>query len=192
MIINIRGTNGSGKTHLIKKLIDLHEADYIYPKGDLAMIKAEAICLDKKLYIIGDYPEFAPHGGCDGIKTTAEVVNLVMKYSEKGHVIFEGVIVSTVFSSWFEVDMTLDIPWLWFSLNTPIETCFDNIQLRNGGLSINEDLVKSKVKSVLSSAKKAQEGGCWTIKGSHDEALNRIEEYMRNWKVPIGKDWRMW
>ena len=83
MIINIRGTSGSGKSTVVYELMEEFGESQMKFKG-----KTEAHCIQTKwgkVYAIGRYETAC--GGCDGVPTQDEVCRLVRKYSKKGHVI---------------------------------------------------------------------------------------------------------
>ncbi len=176
MVINIRGTNGSGKTHLVKRLIASHEAADVIENGRII-----GHLLGKKLYVVGEYQEYAAHGGADGIKTSDEICRRVREFSKYGNVIFEGVIVSTVYQRWADLSIEIDQPWLWLCLDTTLEQCYKNISYRNLGRLYNKELVDEKYKTVIRTAERAEKDGEWVLQLSNDDAYNRIEEWMRNW-----------
>ncbi len=178
MIINIRGTNGSGKTHLVKRLIASHEMDDVVEDG-----KIIGHLLNGKLYVVGMYTKHGAHGGADTIKTSDEICRRIREFSKYGNVIFEGVIVSTVYQRWADLSEEIDQAWLWLCLNTSLEQCHNNISYRNFCMSYNKKLVDEKYKTVLRTAERAEEAGKWVLPLSNDDAFNRIEEWMRNWSV---------
>jgi hypothetical protein len=92
VIINLRGTSGSGKTTVVRNLIKSCEVRPIY--GLLGHRQPEAIALQRPhraLYALGPYPA----AGCDSILGrlgVKGVITLLEKYRTRGDIIFEGLI----------------------------------------------------------------------------------------------------
>src|SRR5690606_34634055 len=96
MLINLRGTNGSGKSTIIRRLFEQYNPRQRY--GCLGLPRAEANELRvprvaKPVYILGPYS--TPTGGCDSIQPYDLILELMEKYAARGHVIFEGVLISS-------------------------------------------------------------------------------------------------
>jgi thymidylate kinase len=187
MIVNLRGTNGSGKSTVARGLIMVDpEARIVY----LAEYKTEAGAerwvpgyhvpkLD--LVVVGPYRTDC--GGCDAIKTQALVKEAVRKAASlTTHVLFEGVIVSTLFSGYLELSKGLvadgRTPLAWCYLDTPVEECLRRIQVRNGGKPIKEDLVRQKVRAIEGTRRKAQEAGEEVRMVNHQRALEEVRSWL--------------
>jgi uridine kinase len=141
MVINIRGTNGSGKTHVVRKLLKAYEG-YVTRvtatfhtkyrgrdkkrKGKLVPYTLQHHKIDSEIgpiYVIGPYDGF---GGCDLIEKQDEITDEVRKYSKKGHVIFEGVIISTTYQRW--ADLAKELKDFKFAfLDTPKDLCIKRV-----------------------------------------------------------------
>ena len=100
MIINLRGTSAAGKTTIVRSLIkSLDPGTPIF--GVLGERQPEAIKLDRSphpLFALGPYPA----AGCDTIVArlgVQGVIDLLRKYSPRGDVIFEGLILSSMFGA---------------------------------------------------------------------------------------------
>lgn len=98
MIINLRGTNGSGKSTVVTRIMEKYGVSVpifingrkrplgyiVSPRGSLGQFPS--------LYIPGHYETVC--GGCDTLKTVDQVYNLVNKASSQGlHVLYEGIMV---------------------------------------------------------------------------------------------------
>lgn len=100
MIIFVRGNHGSGKSTVVRAVKDRFDAKPIY--GILGPRNPEAykcvVDLGAPLYILGPYESTATAGG-DYItkKGVIKTVETLERYSQKGHVLFESVMVSTRF-----------------------------------------------------------------------------------------------
>lgn len=96
MILNVRGTNGSGKSTIVRAILDRFTSTPIY--GVLGPKKPEAYRLllkdDKILFLLGPYQ--TPAGGADCIQPYDNIPILVDKYAKLGHVLLEGVLVSKI------------------------------------------------------------------------------------------------
>ena len=107
MIINIRGTSGSGKSTIVRKLIQSAGSSFaVY--GMLGPARAEAYLTGygDQTYILGPYE--IPTGGMDAVVGHGGIpacIELLDKYVDKGHLIFEGLIISSMWGSigsWLE------------------------------------------------------------------------------------------
>ena len=139
MIINIRGTNGSGKTYLVRGLIKrYHGKPLPDSKG-----KPAAYRLDGNIIVIGKYDVAC--GGADTLpkpdkRNSMDVVeNAVRYYADLGyHVIFEGLIVSSVWGRWEK--LAADYPTIFIFLDGTPEYFMKRVKSRNGGKPLkNED-----------------------------------------------------
>ena len=150
--INVRGCNGSGKTTLLRclardplcRVINVIVPDHkpipvTYCPGGIA--------------IIGDYTPAAAGAttaGLDRIKTQAaakSVAELVGRDPDVKAVLFEGVVVSTIYGPWQEWSKA-NGGMIWAFLDTPLQTCLERIQARNGGKPIKEDQVADKHRTI--------------------------------------------
>lgn len=147
MIFNVRGTNGSGKSTLVRKVLDKFPHQPIY--GILGPKKPEAyrlkidklfngsvydpfpepgIVQSKFLYLLGPYQ--TPAGGADCIQPYDNIPPLIEKYAQKGHVMFEGVLIS---KSKGTVGVCLE-QWgkqsVLLFLDTSLEDCIDAVKQR--------------------------------------------------------------
>ena len=134
MILNIRGCNGSGKSTVAMGLLDGPPRLLLTPEGPLTA--------GVEVALIGPYPE-GKTGGCDRLKTFDETRRLI-RYARDRYrvVVFEGVIISTVFGSW--ATFCCEVPFVWAFLTTPYEVCLGRIRQRNGGVEFKESLVRGK------------------------------------------------
>lgn len=142
MILNIRGTNGSGKSTLVRQVMEkfLHRAVY----GVLGPKRPEAHCLtvsnDKFIYVLGPY--HIPSGGVDNVQPYESIPLLIEKYAAKGHVIFEGILVSM---SKGQVGICLE-QWgkqsVLLFLDTSVEECIASVHRRRGDDKESKHLAK--------------------------------------------------
>jgi hypothetical protein len=98
VIINIRGTSGSGKSTIVKALLMTRLAVPIY--STLGLKHPEAYRAPNQLHIIGPYN--VPTGGCDAVVGRLGIqgcVQLLEKYVTRGDLIFEGLIISSMWGA---------------------------------------------------------------------------------------------
>jgi len=131
MIINIRGTSGSGKTHTARSFMDYCSPDIIvYGEEDKPV--AHCVFWDMMpVYFIGSYANVC--GGCDNIQTQDMICSYVRHFSQFGHVIFEGLLMSHTFSRYAALWKELTdygIPFVFAYMDTPLELCLERIRQR--------------------------------------------------------------
>lgn len=129
MIINIRGTHGSGKSTLAMQFLAGHDyeaqGEGKRPEGYATFLAM----LSKPVYLVGPY--HTQCGGCDAIQPYDRIWPLVEKFAKKGHVIFEGALVSSsvgnigrAMAARRKKDCVVGF------MDTPLEECIRRIQAR--------------------------------------------------------------
>lgn len=156
LILNVRGPGGSGKTTAVREFLRLRnprqllEQNRVGAKGQPLRDKVIGYELDGNIRVVGSYEMTC--GGCDSIQKQDCIKELVLSWADEGYdVIFEGLMISSVWSTWTAVQEIAEArghEWLWVFMNTPLDQCVKNILKRNGGKPINEDLVVTKWKSL--------------------------------------------
>lgn len=132
MIVNIRGTNGSGKSTVARALIGMAQpAVPVYgvlgPRQPEAYRLALPGCV-RSAAVLGPY--LAPTGGCDCLASYAQLVGLLEKYRRTGHVVFEGAWLS---DAWGRVGAYLDghsADVLLAFMDTPLDVCLQRLTAR--------------------------------------------------------------
>jgi len=143
MIFNIRGTSGSGKTFLVRSIVSHYNGTEITDDSG----KIFGYRLPGNLRVLGRYDDAVKGGGVDnvtnglvkrfeavgGVGNSMDAVEAqVRKWANAGrHVIFEGLIVTSVWSRW--VRMAEDLPCFFLFMNTPLMVCFNRVMERSGG-----------------------------------------------------------
>lgn len=185
MIINIRGTNGSGKTFLARQLIGERAApiDLLwYPsptkKDPERRQSVEGWGQSGEIIAIGSYKQ-----GCGGMDTIPSfdlqqravrnaydwVKNdFPLPEPEPKHVVCEGVLASTVAGSWLNFFNGFNKREVLIAyLDTPLEVCLERIKQRQIAAKgetreIKEDLVADKIKAINATRKKFDAAGFTT------------------------------
>ena len=187
MIINIRGTNGSGKTTAARSLfeeggVDKPLVSYATKTGAIRWVTGVYV-KKRDLIVVGSYATKC--GGCDGIKTQDLICEAVRAAAGLvRYVVFEGVLVSTLFSRYANLSEELGTarrPFLWAYLDTPLDVCLKRIQERNGGKAINEKLVADKIRSISSTRAKAIANGEGVLDVPYEKASAFIQKQL-GWK----------
>ncbi len=155
MIINVRGTSGSGKSTVVRKVMDLAPArDTIFMKGtvpiarkptkknpnpEVRLYKRKQPLFyrlkwpDGKIVSIPGHYE-SPCGGCDTIPTYDMLFEIIRSEHKAGHhVLFEGLLVAhdkkrcTEFWDW--LGRKQDVFHI-IELDDPLELCLQSVQKR--------------------------------------------------------------
>ena len=202
MIINLRGTNGSGKSTVARDLIERQmKLDRVPGEHPISgryltvLLDATKVNTGGPRHVVGYHlPEFdlcvvgryeTDCGGCDGIKTQDLIYAAVTAAAKRyRNVLFEGVIVSTIFERYLTLSRALVRskagPFVWAYLDTPGELCLRRIQARNGGKPIKEELVLNKLASIARTREKAgAEGDQWVTTIRHKKALEDVIKLIR-------------
>jgi hypothetical protein len=128
MIIDIRGTHGSGKSWIVHKLL--------YGLGLAPTpIVENGYHIDYQTIIgavVGKYETAC--GGCDGVPTADEVVRRVRLFSSKYRaVILEGILVAHTYGRYNALAEEMEaagIPYHFCFMNTPLKTCVARVLAR--------------------------------------------------------------
>ncbi len=149
-IIQLLGTSGSGKTTLARRVAAAYGRSE--PIGPQKRPEAYQITPRKgtPLYLLGSYENEC--GGVDTIDSVDALLKLIWDYHLKGHVLFEGLLISTYLG---KLARGLeDLPLHRFFLNTPIEECIKRVKARRlaaGNVKpFNEDNTRNRVKAITS------------------------------------------
>lgn len=130
-IINIRGTNGSGKTTIARELIShmTKVKDYTTKNGVFCHIYKTAD--DVPVALIGKY-EGAVTGGVDRVRSVRDCVEAVAEVSKYGHVVMEGLILSGLQQLTKDIaDASMDnADFHAITLNTSKEQCISQTMKR--------------------------------------------------------------
>lgn len=150
MITNIRGTSGSGKTTVIKRILDSSACavtTVFGPDEDTVHAKVLGYTVSKgdvQLRVVGRYA--TPCGGCDGIKTQQETEDRVRLWHAQGyHVVFEGLLISTIYGRWAKLAKETGMRTLF--LDTPEEECVQRVINRRSERGVEKPLNETNTRT---------------------------------------------
>lgn len=188
-LINIRGTNGTGKSTIIRKY--LTQGAVLKHFDDLNCHYYDC----GTHFIVGKYESDC--GGLDGVRGThdKDTGKGLMPYESGQQAMIrlakikttfaEGLIYGTTFKGSAEVYEALKaecVPYFWFSINITPEEVFNSVlsrRVKNGNYEpLNTANVAAKFRPVLASHNKASELGIWTLCGDREEVAENIQRLL--------------
>ena len=132
MIINVRGTSGSGKTYTVRSFMEAYGPDHTIADREGKVV---AHCIYYKMmpvFFIGSYKNIC--GGCDAIPTQDLACSYVRHFSLYGHVIFEGLLMSHLYARYAalykELTQEYNTPFTFAFMDTPLELCLERVKAR--------------------------------------------------------------
>jgi hypothetical protein len=180
--LNIRGTSGSGKSHLARRLLARYsQREPVQPSG---AGRPRGYVLSgnlRPLFVLGHY-EGDHGGGADNVSDREEGFGLLTHFAQEGHDLFwEGVIYSD------EVTRTLALSRIAEThiivLATPIEQCLADVRARReakGNLKpLSEKNTVSRVASIISACNRLKYGQSPGLPKQNVETLGREEAWLR-------------
>ena len=180
MLINVRGCNGSGKSTIVLSMMndpDMYVVEKPY-KGKPR--KIVTVFPTWGFVALGSYHNKC--GGLDGYVDTDMVkkgVWYALKHFPEYHIIMEGVLPSTVYSTYLDLFKEVEKRYperqiIVLSLLPPLKECLKRIQRRNGGKPIKEDLVAGKWSTVNRNADKFAEEGIISLKWDNSNVWPKL------------------
>jgi hypothetical protein len=187
MIINLRGTHGSGKSTVVLELLKKYKGERLgegnkRPEGYAVQLPG----VKKPLYVVGAYETQC--GGADTIQPYATIWPRVEAYAKLGHVIFEGALVSCSVGSLGERMIARKKDCVVGYLDTPVEECLRRIEARRAAKGVtgefNRKNTENKFKSTAATRPKFEAAGvkCVTLSCKKGQAAKQVEELLRGGK----------
>jgi thymidylate kinase len=128
-ILDIRGTNGAGKSWIVHQLLEFYK-ETTYPIKLHDKIIGYGIG-DLSCGIVGSYEREC--GGCDSIKTAALIEGRVRAFAAQfPNVIFEGITVAHTYFRYNHLAKSLadKHAYHFLFLSTPLELCIERVRAR--------------------------------------------------------------
>ena len=151
-IVQIKGSNGSGKTTIVKQLIRYSSDVRVLKCKSTGDIFATAMD-DIGWLAIGSYPEDKKMGGCDKfprpgtISLIKDAIRISMKSRPDYWIVFEGMMISTIKSTFYDyllmLERTKGIVPLFVILNTTVHGCMGRLGDRGTARSNRSKLVEN-------------------------------------------------
>jgi hypothetical protein len=179
VIINVRGTHGSGKSTIVHSLLHKYGAQTMgrpgkRPEGYKVVIPG----LRRALYVVGPYETAC--GGCDAIQPYELIWPRVEAYARKGHVLFEGALVSSSVGNIGRAMAARKKHCVVGFLDTPLAVCISRIEKRRAARGddrpLNPKNTTVKHQAVERSRPKLEELGlrCVTLKHKGSQAMTQV------------------
>jgi len=130
-IVNIRGCNGSGKTHTVRRFLQRLPSKALGGKPGRPAgyyVDATEWGIARPVYIVGSYENTC--GGADGIKTQEEIAERVVAAYSAGHVLVEGMLMSKLSSNGHVAPILKQRGAIFGFLDTPWELCLERVLAR--------------------------------------------------------------
>jgi cytidylate kinase len=178
MILDIRGTNGSGKSTIVHDLIRKYGAEESATEAGTPFTLIHApvpICA------VGRYRTQC--GGADGITKQDDIQRAIERLVEEeaGHVIVEGSIVATVFTRWLNLANSVPVDYDFMFLDTPVEACIQRVIERRGPEAKIFDPHKTLIpryNAIRRVRSKLAQAGANVYDLDHTRALEQVEEHL--------------
>lgn len=153
LILKVHGTSGAGKTTAVRDFMEFGEVTPLGPdRRRPEAYRVDVPSLKHPVYILGPYENKC--GGMDGVTSVAEQIRLIHHYAELGHVIYEGLLMSTYFGKIGMEMQRYGKQHIWAFLDTPIEVCIERIKQRRLAAGntkpLNERNTRERLKPILS------------------------------------------
>ena len=193
-ILNIRGCNGSGKSYLTRELMKECNIKPVFGEPEPNQLVGSIIGYKgdyrgEPIYFVGSYEIMA--GGADAVMarfgTIEKVCELVRQFAPLGHVIFEGFIVSGLFSRFYNLSKELGGITFCY-IDTPLETCLKRIEIRNQEKTAatgrvrkgaGNKTVAGKFKQVESTRRKFLDVGENVVMVNHKKPMKAIHKALQ-------------
>ena len=181
MIVNIRGTSGTGKSHVARQVMGLYTGGkWVFWQGGRKQPIGYVLGRPKgvggpSLAVIGHYETAC--GGTDTISGYALIFELIRKAHASGYdVLYEGLLLSG------DVKWTgslLPLPLVVVGLDVPVSVCIDSINQRRWAKNpdkppVNPANTLAKVRGTQLSMERLAKLGVRTVWATREEALNVI------------------
>lgn len=180
MIINIRGTGGSGKTTLVKTLMERYAQDTNLRVDVMREVEGRPRIVGHMISRGSDHPPLfavgkytTATGGCDTLPNLDLVYNLLTEHSPPAHAIFEGIMASEEVAR--AVQLSKIRPLVVITLTTTLEDCLASIRerrlARGETKPLNPKNTTDRFKRVVRATERLRDAGVTTLRLSREGAL---------------------
>lgn len=182
MIIQIRGTSGSGKTWVMRQMFLSRKFEPIYTTGRKKPVAYMNV--DDQIYIMGHYE--SPCGGCDNIGSAAEVYNTIqaMRLPLFPTILCEGLLLSEDVKWTSKLAEGTKVKTLF--LTTPVEQCLDQIRSRRKEAGNEKELkthnTTNRVAVIERARVRLEEAGVYCQRCSANQAPFIINKWIKEFR----------
>jgi len=184
-IVNIRGCNGSGKTHTVRRFLDRLPSVAIGPENRPLGYQVDATQwgIASPIYVVGSYANAC--GGADGITTQEEIANRVIRAGGSGHVLVEGLLMSKSSSGGHVAPRLKEHGAIFAFLDTPWETCLSRVLSRRAAAGNEkvfdpEKTMRSAYEQCHRSYELLTQAGGYDVRWiDHTDAVGTVVGYLR-------------
>lgn len=178
MIIQLVGTSGAGKTTIAKEVMTRYgRSNGVMSLGEKRPEAYKVIppTGGRPLFVLGSYENTC--GGVDTIGSSAELLSLIEKYVDQGHVLFEGLLISTYYGS-LGVGLEKYLPGVVRCfINVDIEVCIRRVLKRRAEAGnkrpFNESNTRGRLKAIASFKSRLHQ------RGQRVETITSADDVMR-------------
>ena len=175
MIINVRGTHGSGKSTVIRKVMEKGVFSPFYIEGR----KRPMGYRNDTIFVPGSYETDC--GGCDTISQVEDAFDLIKGHASNGwRVLFEGILSQHSAPRLIEVHKLF--PVIVLVLTTPVEQCIADVEKRRAESGntrpFNHENLRKEARSVVSSSRRLKSEGLNLQYMTREEAIDYCIEVL--------------
>jgi len=188
-LVNVRGTNGSGKSTIpLQMLANDREAYMLTLEGkDVATVFPSMGWL-----ALGKYRNAA--GGLDTVRTTDDMKKILGLCNKLPfNILMEGILASTVWSTYHDLFKYYEgvEPYRFagvLNIVNDLEVTKERIMKRNGGKQIKFDQVESKWRTVKKNVQKFKDGGvnAWETSNQDIKKEETLDWFFKELEVNMG------
>ncbi|AXF41517.1 hypothetical protein SHAb15599_00164 [Acinetobacter phage SH-Ab 15599] len=188
ILVNLRGSNGSGKSYCIRKVVSQFHKPIARHVFDMPSEKYGTVKVPvdeyETFYVLGSYDNEC--GGLDGVRDFYVIAPLVKQLIGTKSILMEGVLWSSVFSAMHRLDRELremGHASVWCAFQWDCQTHLDRIMERRAKRGVFEPMqlknVIGKVKSINTGTNHAVYYGSYVLWGDTDYLVPRIVRLLR-------------
>lgn len=186
MILSLRGTSGSGKSTAVRAILDMGPTAVVEEVKRVRGARPLVYRVDAEvpLFVFGSYATVC--GGVDTIQDYKTVVpQLLDRYAPRGHVLFEGLLLSGTYGSTGAKMAELAVRGheaVCVFLDTPLEVCLQRVQARRAARGddrpLNPKNTTSKHNQIVGALRRLQEHGLRVVTIDHRRAAEQLLELL--------------
>lgn len=190
-LVNVRGCNGAGKSSIPLQMLATDRGAFMFTLNG----KDVATAFPSYGYVaMGRYR--TKTGGLDGFSGNEQTrAVLEALWPTNFSILMEGVISSTIFSTYVELFKELEQRTNpprkigVMNLLPPLETCLERVKSRNGGKEVKEDQIASKWRTIQRNAQKFVEAGLnsWVSDNSGIELHETVDWFLSEVEKHLGR-----